>query len=308
MAAAALAVGQAAQHQLPSVGALAQLVTRCRFGAYAANEPYPVQAHFALEHALGAHLPVCSWFVAFGQPWPADAAATLAGKTGYAILIAWELHGIVFDDLIAGRYDDYIWHFVNAAAAYPGQVVLRPMHESNGNWYDWAPASGRRYCRDPQQWLRGWRHLITIGRRAAGTNVKFLWCVNNTDAPGIRMEQLWPGAEWTDYVGADAYDWSGSGTFDAIFADVYGRLTALDASSDIWAAEVGVKGQRGGAARFYRSVYGSRGYERLRTLCWFSRGPFALTGNAAAAQVHRVQLRRAPLALPSAGRTTGGTP
>ncbi|WP_157970549.1 glycoside hydrolase family 26 protein [Nakamurella deserti] len=291
---AAVAVGQILSRERTPVP-LPDLVTRCRFGAYADNEPFPVDAHFALEDALGGtRLSVCSWFIAFGSPWPAAEAAKVAARGGYDILVAWEAHGVSFADLVDGRHDQYIWDFVNAAASFPGDVVLRPFHESNGDWYDWAPASGRGFVDGPDQWIAGWRHLVEVARRAGASNIRFLWCVNNTDASSTTLEALWPGADHVDHIGADAYNWSAGPTFDSIVGDVYDRVVALGPGRSFWVGETGLDGQDVGAADFYASVYGSRRFPQMAVVCWFSTDAFLLTGDAAAVAVHRAQLPRAP--------------
>ncbi|MCU1435378.1 MAG: hypothetical protein JWR71_2103 [Pseudarthrobacter sp.] len=273
------------------------MVKRCRFGAYAANEPYPVDPHFDLEARLGGtKLPVASWFQAWGASWITSEADKLAARGNYDILLCWELHKINFDSILRGEHDAYIRSYVAAAATYPNLVVLRPFHESNGNWYDWAPGSGRGYVRDARQWKEAWRHVVRTARTVPDSSrVKFYWCMNGGDAGGPSMESLWPGREWVDIIGADAYAWGGpaGGTFAQIHADAYRRITALHPTAEYWVGETGLDNQKG-TTEWYREAYRSREFPRMTTVCWFHTDNFMVDRDKGSLAVHRAELRRAP--------------
>ena len=258
------------------------LVVRCRFGAYAANEPYPLAPHFALESRLGGtKLPVASWFQAWGNNWLAADATELDSRGDYDILVGWELHGIYFDSILDGEHDDYIRSYVEAAAQYPNLVVLRPFHESNGYWYDWAPASDRGFVRDETQWKDAWRHIVRIARTVPNSErVKFYWCMNGGDEGNTTMESLWPGAEWVDIIGVDAYAWNGpaGGSFDHIHSDAYRRITKLHPTAEYWVGETGLNSQQG-SADWYRRAYHSQQFPRMTTVCWFHTNEFVLDGD-----------------------------
>ena len=279
------------------MGRTPDLVTRCRFGAYAANEPYPVDPHFALEARLGGtKLPVASWFQAWGDGWVDSEAYKLAVRGGYDILMCWELHKINFDSILRGEHDAYIRSYVAAAAQYPNLVVLRPFHESNGNWYDWTPGSGRGYVRDATQWKGAWQHVVRIARTVPNSSrVKFYWCMNGNDAGGPSMESLWPGAEWVDIIGVDAYAWGGpgGGSFDQIHADAYRRITALHPTAAYWVGETGLDDQNG-TTEWYRGAYRSEQFPRMTTVCWFHTNNFVVDGGQGSLAVHRAELPRAP--------------
>lgn len=272
-------------------------MTRCRFGAYADNEPYPVDSHFALEALIGGtRLPVASWFQTWGSDWLRSEADKLAARRGYDILLCWELHKINFDSILRGEHDAYIRRYVAAAAQYPNLVVLRPFHESNGDWYDWAPGSGRGFVRDPRQWIEAWRHVVGVARTVPNASrVRFYWCMNGNDAGGSTLESLWPGAEWVDVIGADAYAWGGpsGGSFNQIHADGYSRITALHPTAEYWVGETGLDDQTG-TAEWYRAAYNSQEFPRMTTVCWFHTSNFILDGDPRSLTVHRAELPRAP--------------
>ena len=271
------------------------LVTRCRFGAYAVDEPNPLQPHFDLEASLGGtRLPVASWFQEWGGSWPTDQAATLADRGGYDVLMCLEAHGIVFADVLAGDHDSWLTEYLAAASASAGLVVVRPFHESNGDWYDWAPAAGSGLVTDAEQWKDTWRHVVEVGRAADAPDVRFLFCPNATDSGDVTIEDLWPGAEHVDLIGCDGYSWNGTATsFDDVHADAYDRLTALHPTADYWIGETGLT-EQSGSADWYRAAYRSQRFPRLTTACWFSRGEFRVDADDDAVAVHAAQLARAP--------------
>lgn len=273
------------------------LVARCRFGAYASNEPYPVDPHFTLEERLGGtRLPVASWFQAWGSDWITTEADKLVARGDYDILMCWELHEVDFDSILRGEHDSYIRAYVRAAALYPNLVVLRPFHESNGDWYDWSPGSGRGFVRDADQWKDAWKHVVRIARTVPDSGrVKFYWCMNGNDAGGPSMESLWPGAEWVDIIGADAYAWGGpeGGSFERIHAEAYRRITALHPTAEYWVGETGLNNQTG-TSEWYRGAYRSRRFPRMTTVCWFHTNNFVVDGDPDALAVHRAELPRAP--------------
>lgn len=121
-------------------------------------------------------------------------------------MICWEPYAVRFADIIDGVRDDYLISYFTAAKQYPGRVILRLFHESNGNWYPWSPTGPERLVSDTRQWQDAWRHIIALSRKSGATNVKFMFCPNSTDVDAPPAEALWPGAEWVDIIGLDGYN------------------------------------------------------------------------------------------------------
>ncbi len=88
------------------------------------------------------------------------------------------------------------------------EVLVRFMHEMNGNWYPWA---GR-----PDQFLDRWREFFTT----KPTNVISVWCPNVT-YPGTKlpMGAYWPSGCQPSYVGLDGYQMNPGETADEVFRD-----------------------------------------------------------------------------------------
>lgn len=288
-------------------GSSQDLITRSQFGVFAYNEPYPTQPHFDLETTIGQILPIHSWFQNWSGGWNGTEAAKVAAAGGNrTIMVCWEPSGITLQNITNGQYDSYITSYITVAKAYGGPVVLRPMHEMNGSWYDWAPGSGRATAGSPATYIAAWRHMVDVARAVNAPNVRFFWCANGNDANsnGVTAEACYPGTAWVDIVGFDAYSWSYEGfrSFDDIMAPMYNRVTALHATAPVWIGETSV--DRTGHPNFYTQAYTSQLFPRMKAVCWFSSGPdgqgndFRIATSQADIDIHNAQLARMSPILP----------
>lgn len=97
-----------------------------------------------------------------------------------------------------GHHDDYVDRWAGAIADYAAPVLLRPMHEFNGNWYPWS--------HDPAAFTDAWRHLRTRFDRAGADNVIWVWSYQPGACEGLsawrdRVSHYWPGEEYVDVLG-----------------------------------------------------------------------------------------------------------
>jgi beta-mannanase len=109
-------------------------------------------------------------------------------------------NGTCTSQIASGVYDTYIRQEANRCkiAAYP--IIIRWGHEMNSYWAGWAT--------NAETYKQAWRHVVDIFRNEGATNVKFFWCPNYNDNPwdGSRnFELYYPGDNYVDYVGIDAY-------------------------------------------------------------------------------------------------------
>jgi hypothetical protein len=106
------------------------------------------------------------------------------------------------------------------------------------------------------QWVSAWQYMVTaVQARAVATgktnNVKWFWCANASDAPGIGpfMESFWPGNSYVDYVGYDNYNSLNgvymtplqtiSGYTNGAQGNAYTRVVALGtAAQPVWIGEL----------------------------------------------------------------------
>jgi len=179
----------------------------------------------------------------FGQTVPA------LWQAGRSPMLTWELFltsGSTPDDILSrvadGQYDRYISEWtsrLNRAAKESGvrnpTLYARLAHETNGNWYPWAPAGGTG---SPADYVRMWRHVKEQVESQVSDEVEmeWVWAVNGTDVGEYSMEELYPGDGCVDWVALDAYNWGASQSWsdwrspEEMFARPIDRLKSLSDS------------------------------------------------------------------------------
>jgi len=195
-------------------------------GAYVGvfKPPAPYQINTALntyaEQSSSKRPAVLMWF----QPWAAGYSrdftaswANAAWARGAVPLIAWEpwdpadhyqnQPAYQLRDIIDGDYDAYIRTWARAIKAAGGPVMLRPMHEMNGNWYPWC---GSVNGNSPAQFRAAWRHVHDIFRAEGATNVTWVWSINGRSSPNTyehRFAAYYPGDAYVDWTSISGYNW-----------------------------------------------------------------------------------------------------
>lgn len=127
------------------------------------------------------------------------------------------------DALIAsGSYDSYLNDWADSMKNFlagPGgvygdaddrRVYLRFAHEMNGDWYPWS-ASYKNSQNTPTDYINMWRHVWTVFKNKGidSNHLQWMWVPMNTDVgtPLHKAESYWPGDNYVDWVGIDAYNW-----------------------------------------------------------------------------------------------------
>jgi hypothetical protein len=114
------------------------------------------------------------------------------------------------DNYIAGQADACFRRMAKALKALPGQILLRPMHEMNGNWYEWSGAANGGGTVGPMRYRQAWIHIYDIFQAEGATNVKFVWCPGQQDTPDEAWNhwtKYYPGDQYVDWVCVDGYNW-----------------------------------------------------------------------------------------------------
>ena len=290
---------------LAACGEPPPLVRRCTIGAWAAGPGDLAANHVRLEERLGARLPLVSWYADWDTPWEgalADAAAALARRGEYEVMISWEPVGVRFAEILDRRQDAYLSEFLDGVRRHPGRVLLRPFAEMNGPWQAWSVEGEQGLVQDAATWTAAWRHLVDLGRRR-GAGVSFVFCVNTTDEGQIPMEEYWPGPEWVDAVGIDGYNWDFAPDGqplvgpEQVLGPMYDRLTVLDPDLPVIACEIGCAAGDAKAA-WFEALYTSRRFPRLTRLALFherKERDWRLDSDPATLAVHRRYLRERPI-------------
>lgn len=118
------------------------------------------------------------------------------------------------ESIANGSMDSYFIEWANAAKAYGNPIILRYAQEMNGTWFPWSPynlnSNGKDYYdvgNTPDNYVAMWKHIYNVVKPIA-PNVKFFWCPVNVKGPKNNdFIAYYPGNDYVDYVGFDAYNW-----------------------------------------------------------------------------------------------------
>ncbi len=107
-------------------------------------------------------------------------------------------------DGAAGKFDDHFRDLAKLLIKYGyGDAIIRLGWEFNGGWYPWAAK------KDPENWVKYWRRIVTTMRSVEGAAFRFDWC----SAQGYQQlpsASVYPGDDYVDIIGRDTYNqtWS----------------------------------------------------------------------------------------------------
>ena len=190
------------------------------------DDPFPrVDCEVARRCQVVPHL---TWELFWPSKNPANTRACQPDETG-------------LEQVLAGQYDGYIDQFARDAKEWGGEILLRFLHEFNGDWYVWGGYKNGGGKGGPQKVRQVWRHVVERFRRVGALNVKWMWCphgatIDRSEEEWNDLIHYWPGAEYVDWFGMDAYNWYPQDpwgharpyqSFEDCFSDVYAKLLAL---------------------------------------------------------------------------------
>jgi mannan endo-1,4-beta-mannosidase len=148
-------------------------------------------------YARGA-VPMLTW-----EPWDPGSESTPTISTSAEAQFR-------LSNIIAGAYDPYMRTFAQAVKSARGPVMIRLMHEMNGNWYPW---SGTANGNQPQEFVAAWRHVHDLFVAEGATNVTWVWSINRESVPNTPANSFaayYPGDAYVDWVSMSGFNWGGS--------------------------------------------------------------------------------------------------
>ncbi|QRN55567.1 glycoside hydrolase family 26 protein [Dyella caseinilytica] len=110
--------------------------------------------------------------------------------------------GMLDSDLQKIAVQLYQWQRANPQA----QIIVRPFHEMNGDWYPWGfknEHNGNRVT----QFNPAWKHVRSV-MRSRFPGLPFMWCANVNQ--GNHFMSFYPGNDQVEYLGFDGYNHSTS--------------------------------------------------------------------------------------------------
>ena len=111
--------------------------------------------------------------------------------------------------IVEGHFDHFLKQWTREIKKVNGTVMLRILHEFNGDWYPWCSSKNNN---DPALLVKAFQHIHNIFTEQNVTNVRFIWCPNSTSFPQESWNFImdaYPGDEYVDFVGLDIYNGAG---------------------------------------------------------------------------------------------------
>ena len=217
--------------------------------------------------------------------------------------------------ILDGAFDDYIERYAASIRDFGHPVMLRFMHEMNGDWYPWGGLANENSV---DQSAAAWRHVHAIFERVGARNVTWVWSPNHNSVPDVEENDLtnyWPGDRYVDWVGVSGFNWGNAVQasvwrgFDEIYQAVYPILA--DFGKPIAITEISSTDVGGDKASWIRDAFFAlAAYPRIDALVWYnnredSARDWRVTTSPASLQAFRAgvadpQFLEAPAALAAA--------
>jgi len=126
-------------------------------------------------------------------------------KTGRAVVFSVPMLVRATPDTLAdgaaGKFDDKFRSIAELLVKYGyGRSIIRLGWEFNGrDFYPWAAA------KDPENFVRYWRRIVSVMRSVEGAGFRFDWCFAQGKQE-IEPDRVYPGDDVVDIIGQDLYN------------------------------------------------------------------------------------------------------
>jgi len=232
-------------------------------GVYEPGVPASYAQVEAFAKAVGRQPNLALYFSGWGEQFKTSFARA-ARAHGAVPMIDMNPFGVSMRYIAAGRSDGYLRSFALAVRSYGYPVVISFAHEMNGNWYPWGWTRA-----SPTEWIKAWRHVVTLFRRSGADNVAWLWAVNGVATGEGPIRYWWPGKSYVTWVGMDAYYTQPTQDFTNLFGPTIAAIREIT-HKPLLIAETAVGRLAGQAAKIPNLFAGVRAYHLLGFV-WFDK-------------------------------------
>ncbi len=246
------------------------------------NGQYPqptagnIQAFQALQ---GGRAELVSLFALFDiNTWDwVEPFAETARENGSTLVITWMPIGYSARKINDGEADPYIRHFAKGVKKYGYEIWLRPLHEANGDWYDWGVGKLGAGNTDADV-AEAFRHIVGIFREESVKNVKWVWTTNSSNVgENTTFTGTYPGDDFVDYISIDGYNWGDKKcwsrwkSFSEVFRKSYNALAGID--KPMFIAETSCTESGGNKAEWITDMFRVLPVEfpRISAVMWFNQ-------------------------------------
>jgi beta-mannanase len=199
----------------------------CLLGAFMTentgeNYKIPVQFESMFPVVAGKKLKYVNFFTQWAtdgttnaHEMPGTEVQTLINN-GYTPIITWEPMFQGYDrldpaqprlnDINSGIYDGFIDSYADKIKLFTDTVIIRFMHEFEGDWYPWALSQNGG---DPSLYKTVFQKVVNRFRARGVTNVQWMWCVNSDYSPVKSYNWIvnsYPGDAYVDIIASDIYN------------------------------------------------------------------------------------------------------
>lgn len=263
--------------------ALAPASTPTAWGLASPGLPHDFTSLDATDTELGRTPDLVTWYVQWC--WNSDFDATAAARVaamGATPVITWEpwdpTQGVdqpaySLAAIAKGGFDGYLKTWAREIKSYGRPVILRPMHEMNGDWYPWGTGVNGNTAAD---YVAAWRHIVGVFSAAKVTNVQWEWSPNTEAGASGALGQLYPGDKYVSLVAVDGYNWGTSQSwstwqsFGQIFAKTVADLGAIT-GRPLYVAEVGSVEDGGDKAAWVSDMFAWLAlHPEVKGVTWFN--------------------------------------
>jgi mannan endo-1,4-beta-mannosidase len=206
-------------------------------GIYSPQAPGSYAGIASFARATGVTPTVAMYFSGWLEPFQVDFALA-AERNGAVPLVQMDPSHVSLAGIANGEYDAYLGSYADAVRSFRSAVIISFGHEMNGSWYSW----GYQH-ESPADFIKAWRHIVSVFRAAGADNVTWLWTVNIvSNGPGGHYipspAAWWPGSSYVTWVGIDGYYLQPSWRFVSLFGPTIGIVRNLT-SDPILISETG---------------------------------------------------------------------
>ena len=281
--------------------------------------PQPTRENVqAFQEMQGNHIDLISHFALFDMnDWDnVQEYADVAKQNGSTLVVTWMANGYGAQDIVDGKTDSYVREFAKGVKSFGDEIWMRPLHEANGDWYDWGvgkPGAGNTDANVAE----AFRHIVSIFREEGVTNVKWVWTTNaSNQGSGTTLTGNYPGDEYVDYISIDGYNWGTSQSwskwqsFSQVFKKAYDALANIN--KPLFIAEISSSEKGGSKAEWITDMFEQfqTTFSRVFAVMWFSQskeneGDWALNTSPEAVAAWQAGVAKMQSAQPASSSSVG---
>lgn len=181
----------------PHLSITPKLVPTCGAWWGAATKAQTYAGYTNLEHVIGRKLDITYHYRSVNNAAPSKSELQLA-NTGHTLHLDLEPRGMSWSKIAAGGAD---------ASLRKGAAAVKNIGKPVFMTFD--AEADRSNGGSPAQFVAAWRHVHQVYASAGASNAIWVWILTGyVGNKGAHFAALWPGTQYVDWIGWDAYNWA----------------------------------------------------------------------------------------------------